>query len=302
MDKLESLTPEQEKILDEVAAEYIDKFYHPEALDMEVVTRWLDVVYGLYDLKRPERMEIVGSPKAALELATQLTGTQQSEVDSCGVVDASWVARYDAYIRIGRITEEETRTAPEVVHMLALRAFMRCAWDTVLLDECAIVIRHPDVLKVDDDGNLHAADAPCLEWRDGSKYYAWHGTWVNEKVIMTPRSFTREEFLAINNTEQRRALGESAGWDWIVGLLAAEAKDWWRDPVTNLEYVLLVSGPLKFLQKQSPRLKNGSQPTYVEPVHEDLKTAQAARKWQAVPSLTPEQCEADPGLTYGFEA
>ena len=57
----------------------------------------------------------------------------------------------------------------------------------------------------------------------------------------------------------------------------------------------------KLLRKQSPPLKLGDQPVYYEPVHEDLRTAQAARKWQAT-DMTPAQCEADPALSYGVEA
>ena len=192
-------------------------------------------------------------------------------------------------------------TDEECADVRKLRDFAHCAWDTTLLDECAIVIRRPTTLKVDDDGNLHCADGPCIEWADGHSDFAWHGTWVPERMIAAPRSYTRDEYDAITNTEQRRCLSEIAGWDWVAGMLGAETVDSWIDPQTGLGYELLrLPGGQQLLRKTSPALKGGGQPKFVEPVHEDLRTAQAARKWQAC-RLDVEECERDPALSYGVE-
>lgn len=296
MSMLETLTPAQERLLDKVADEYINDLTVARKPEMGAINRWLDVVYKLYDKARPARVEVAASPVAALKLASELTGEQQTEMDWCGIRDGGWVAFYDLFHRIGQATDEE------IADVLALKAFGRVAWDSVLLDECAIVIRRPTKLRVDDQGNLHAGDGPCIQWADGTKDFAWHGTWVPERIVMDPKSHTRDEYLAITNTEHRRALGEIAGWAWVAELLGATPVDDWRDPQTKLAYQLLACADgSKLLRKQSPKLKGGKQPTYFEPVHEDLKTARAARKWQAT-NLTPAQCEADPELNYGVEA
>jgi hypothetical protein len=293
---LEDLTPEQEALLDKTAEAYIADLTVAREPDMAAINRWLDIVYGLYDMKRPARVEIAASPEAALKLASELTGEKQASMDWCGVGDGSWVSFYDLFHQIGVLTDEE---AAEVI---ALREFGKVAWDSVLLDECAIVIRRPVALRVDDDGNLHSVTDPCLEWADGEKDYAYHGTWVPERIVMAPKSFTKDEILAITNTEERRALGEIATWQWIADQLGAEVVDKWYDRSRRLRYELLSYGTgQKLLRKQSPELKNGKQPIYVEPVHEDLKTAKAARKWQAT-NLTPAQCERHPELKYGIEA
>lgn len=293
---LETLTPDQEKLLDQVAKEYISDLVVSRDPDIAAINRWLDVVYGLYDMKRPARTEIAASPEAALKLATELTGEKQTEMDWCGTGDGGWVAFYDLFNRIGILTAEESE------EVLALREHGKGAWDSVLLDECAIVIRRPVALRLDDDGNLHSNTGPCIEWADGEKDFAYHGTWVPERIVMAPKSFTRDEILAITNTEERRALGEIAGWQWIADQLGAKVVDKWYDRSRKLKYELLSYGTgQKLLRKQSPSLKNGKQPIYVEPVHEDLKTAIAARKWQAT-TLTPAQCEADPTLKYQVEA
>ncbi|WP_297826360.1 DUF6745 domain-containing protein [Mycobacterium sp.] len=293
---LETLTPEQEALLDKTADAYIADLTVPREPDMVAINRWLDVVYSLFDAKRPERVEIAASPEAALKLASELTGEKQTQMDWCGVGDGGWASFYDVFHQIGVLTDEE---AAEV---LALRDFGKVTWDSVLLDECAIVIRRPVAIRLDDDGDLHSTSGPCLEWADGTRDFAYHGTWVPERIVMEPKSFTRDEILAITNTEHRRALGEIAGWQWFADRLGAEAVDKWYDRSTKLKYELLkCPDGAQLLRKQSPSLKSGKQPVYIEPVHEDLKTARAARKWQAT-RLTPAQCEADPALRYAVEA
>lgn len=299
--KLEDLTPEQDALCDRVAEEYIADLTAPRdpavMPDMGAIERWLDVAYRLYDLPRPKRIEIVGSPFAALKLAGELTGEEHENTDWCGTGDGGWVSFYDYFGRIGVLTEEDK----EAAEVRALRDFGREAWDSVLLDECAIVIRRPLAIVVDGEGRLHNDRGPCIEWADGEKDFSWHGIWVPERTIVDPRSYTRAEYEAITNTEERRALCEIAGWDWVAALLDARIVDTWTDVSTSLVYELLSHPGGKMLRKQSPALQNGSQPTYVEPVHEDLSTARAARKWQAT-DWTPTQCERDPALTYRTEA
>lgn len=292
---IQELTPEQDALCDEIAAEYINDLSVSREPDMAVIQRWLEVVYKLYDLKVPARIEIALSPEAALKLASELTGEKHDSTDWCGTGDGGWVSHYDYFERIGVLTDEEN------ADVRALRDFGRVAWDSVLLDECAIVIRRPVGLHVDQDGNLHRADGPCIEWADGEKDYAWHGTWVPERMIVDPRSYTSSDYRAITNTEQRRAISEINGWSWISDLLGASVADTWTDPATLLMYELLAFDGGKLLRMRSPALKGGAQPTYIEPVHEDLRTARAARKWQAT-TWTPRECERDPDLRYEVEA
>jgi hypothetical protein len=291
---LEKLTAKQEALMSKVAREYIALLTKPKPYNRKTVNTWLDVVYRLYDMKRPQRVEVAQSPVAALRLASDLTGTKQTQLDWCGICDAGWVAFYDYFERIGVTTREEN------ADVRALRGFLSMAWDSVLLDECAIVVARPTLLLVDDDGNLHSTSGPCIEWGDGERDFAYHGTWIDERMVRDPRGYSREEYLAITNTEQRRALSEIAGWDWVISLLGGTTMDRWTDPRTKLAYELIQAGEQRLLKKQSPELANGSQPTYIEPVHETLRTAAGARKWQAT-RLTPEACDADPALVYGVE-
>jgi hypothetical protein len=292
---LETLTANQERKINIIANRYIRELTKPPRFARRAITAWLEVAYAMYDLPVPGRVEIVDSPFAALSLASELTGTRQTDVDWCGIAVGGWVSFYDYFAEIGVLT------ADEFADVAKLRDFGRVAWDSVLLDECAIVIRRPKALRVDDEGNLHALKGPAIEWRDGERDYAYHGTWVPERMVRDPRGYSRAEYSAITNTEERRALSEIAGWDWVVDLVGGSVTDAWTDPATRLTYELIAAADgQRLLRKQSPKLANGKQPTYLEPVHEELKTARAARKWQAT-TLTPAQCEADPELRYGQE-
>ena len=292
---LEHLTQAQERILVEVADEYIRALTEPDPYNPETVNGWLAVAYRCCGLPKPDRVYVVDSPFAAYALATKMTSSDVTSLDGVGVCDSSWVARYDTFRRLGELSDEEA------ADVMSLRGFLRCAWDHILLDECAVVVRRPTVLSLDEDGLLHSAEGPALAWADGNEEYAHHGTWISRKIALEPRSHNRSEYLGIANTEERRALCERAGWNWVAELLGATVADSWTDQVTGLSYELLAYDGGKLLRKQSPKLKDGSQPWYVEPVHETLRTARAARKWQAT-SLSPGECEQDPDLVFGVEA
>jgi hypothetical protein len=289
---LDKLTKKQEALCDIVVAEYDAMLDRVPRSNTTVFKTWLKCVYGFYELPTP-RIEVVPSPYAAFKLATELTGTPQKALDNCGISEAGWVSFYDYFNRI-KVAKDA-----EIADTVKLRDFMHHYWDTLLLDECAIVVKYPKVLKRDADGNLHCATGPCIVWGDGHDDWAWHGVWVPERVITNPRSYTPDEYLSLE-TEVRRAVGEIAGWDHVVKMLGAKSINAWTDPNTKLTYELFATSTECWIRKQSPVLQTAKQPYYFEPVHEDLKTAQAARKWQAC-DWTPAQCEADPELVYAIE-
>ena len=279
---------------------------HPDQVSADAKTKilaWLDVVYKGESQDTPH-VAIVDSPKAALALANLLIhGSRVTSLDHSGLADAGWVSYSDAMLRIGAQTEEEA--APS----MKLKAYLRMVFDSILLGPgpsstvgCAIVVRHAKFYKRDSEGQLHCKDGPTIEWCDGEKAYFWHSVQVPEKLIMAPETYTADEYRAITQTEVRRAFGERYGWNAVVELIGAEVKNEWKDDKTGLEYALLRSPTgEQWIRKLSPALQNNAQPVYFEPVHEELRTAQAARKWQAVPSMRPDECERNPVLVYGVE-
>ena len=117
--------------------------------------------------------------------------------------------------------------------------------------------------------------------------------------------------MALSNTEMRRVLAERLGWSRYLEKLDAErVGDEWRDPQTGLRYELYDCAELgvRILRKESPELMTGEKPWYCEPVHRELATPQAARKWQPLVGLGGDarsvalDCNRNPQLTYQVEA
>jgi hypothetical protein len=77
---------------------------------------------------------------------------------------------------------------------------------------------------------LHCEDGPALEYRDGWKVYAWHGTRVPDWVIENP---TAAQAMKEPNSEIRRCALESLGWDQAVRDLKLKAIATAPDPANS---------------------------------------------------------------------
>jgi hypothetical protein len=123
--------------------------------------------------------------------------------------------------------------------------------------------------------------------------YYWHGVRVTKRLVEAPDSFSTEEISAIQNSEFTRALAERMGWEAFLAKIGAHVIR--RATITSsgedgqtcsLAYELLHSDvdfggvSPKWLRMQSPQLKDGTQPWYIEPVDPELATVEAARVWR----------------------
>lgn len=288
----ETLTAEQEALLDNIAEESIAILQRLPAIRMDVVKETLENIYTIdHNLSLPE-IEILDSPIAARKRAQELTG-QDCQFDWIGISDCGWTAKLEAFRQLGAISDEEFESTQTRLFF----DFARCGvWDTILLDERALVVRMPTLLQLDEAGDLHCQDGPCIQWSDGLQDWSWHGVWVPERLIMDPDSYTAEEYRKLP-AEQRRALGERLGWDNLAKKLGFQVLD--EATIDDLDHrLILCEDGTKLLDMQSPVLQDGSQPRYCEPVHEDLHTVAGARKWRVTNGRewTPERCEDEPQL------
>lgn len=295
---LDELTPEQDATLDIVANEYLSVLSRGDEVDLDAVRPALEMIYGFYEKKLPE-IEICDSPEAALIRAKEL-GVASPYCDWCGASDAGWLAHYEVFARL--VIDEGLEDLRKMQRLL-----FGGVYDTVLLDERALIVRFPKEVHVNARGDLHCATGPAISWRDGTAEYSWNGVFVSQSLIETPETITKAEALAMP-TEERRAFCERFGWANALALFDCKLIDSWSDPATGLSYELYAGPDDAMLKKQSPRLQDDSQPWYVEPVHRDLQTAQAARKWQPMmrpgsdPADVARACNCDPALSYGIEA
>jgi hypothetical protein len=297
---LTELTPEQDAGLDVVASEYLALLSRGDEVDLDAVRPAIEMIYGFYDLPLPE-IEICGSPEAALRRA-QALGVAAPHFDWCGASDAGWVAHYEVFVRLNVLYADESQDLRKMQSLI-----FGGVYDTVLLNERALLIPYPTECHLNARGDLHCATGPAISWRDGQAEYSWNGVWVSRAIIETPETLTRAQALDLS-TEERRAFCERLGWPNALALFECQLVDSWSDPATGLSYELYSGLECGILRKQSPKLQDDSQPWYAEPVHRNLITAQAARKWQVLmrPGSDSDNvartCNDDPELRYGTEA
>jgi hypothetical protein len=177
---------------------------------------------------------------------------------------------------------------------LALRDFCARVYDTILYDELSVLIPWPDVYHTDDNGDLHCETGPAVAWGDEEREFFWHGQGIDSIVIESPDDVTAE-YLRHLPAEQRRASYEALGHDRVLRILALKPKS--SEQIDGLSYSLYVTddGEEAWLEMQSPPLQDGSQPTYIEPVHENCTTCAQALAWRATGDL-----EAEP-VTYEIQ-
>lgn len=114
----------------------------------------------------------------------------------------------------------DTYFAPNKLHALA--CFNELVSGYWLGSEEAIIVRRPRMLVRDALGQLHSATGQCMEFHDGWGFYAWHGQWVPEKVILAPDSLSRDDFQSTRNPAVHRVILERMGERLVSERLASE--------------------------------------------------------------------------------
>lgn len=263
------LTPEQEKLCDEIAERYIANLRRGSEIDLAAVQPALELVYSYYELKLPE-IEICDSPAAALRRAKEL-GIENPDFDYLGANDSGWLARYDAFYQLGALNKDEV---VDLKKLIAL--YFGGVYDTILCDERALLVRFPDKVEVDNEGNLHSPTGPCIRWRNGEVDYAWHGTWVPGAWIEHPESVDPATALTHQNIEERRACAEIIGWRRVLEKLWPKVIDKDKDPEIGelLEVDLPDVGEARFL-----KVKCGTGRNFVLSVPLEMQTAAEANAW-----------------------
>ena len=131
-----------------------------------------------------------------------------------------------------------------------------CGW-IFDLDYYCIVSNRPTSLSYDEQNNLHESNGkPAIEYADGFKVYAHHGTWIPEKYGQVPSSQWKSEWLlSEENAELRRILIQVIGYNKICEELGAIELDSWN------EYTLLKIE--NYTELKSRRSKNLPEPMHL---------------------------------------
>ncbi|HET8843032.1 MAG TPA: hypothetical protein VFN35_16335 [Ktedonobacteraceae bacterium] len=97
---------------------------------------------------------------------------------------------------------------PSFKQLIHLARFSEMVSGYRLGSKQAWVVSKPVQLKWDKEGNLHSANSKCIEYRDGWGFFAWHGVFVPERLILHSELLTGEDWLNEEDLEIRRVIQE----------------------------------------------------------------------------------------------
>lgn len=279
--KIDSITPEQEAMIPEWVEKWrkVDMCTDPAEFDRAEAAA--AELYKAIDHPVPPMIR-VQSPKAAVKQGVDFVFEKKGETptkqDYMNGIYNSYggapLAAWNAYITFFRDVldwENETLETFKYGEELCLT----CAWVWWHEDVCVISDR-PELIKMNDQNQLHCEDGPALKYRDGWSIYSWNGTtipanWIEDKDNLDPT-------IALNweNIEQRRCAAEIIGWHNVLDQLNCEVIDTDENPEigTLVEVDIPEIGRERFL-----RVKCGTGREFALPVPPDMRTALAAQAW-----------------------
>ena len=304
-----------DKELDAVAAEAIQHCLGgDDSVQEEILKTDFEALYRIIGETVPTaglRIIVADGPLDAVAKAKELM-TPASIKNNPPVLSGVGLAYYApwvyAYGFLQKFPEVIPPESDESKNLSVLRRLWDAGvWDSVLLDGAVIVVRRPCEVHVDENGQLHNVSGPAIRWRDNEGCYADHGVVITPSRLVTSPAKVEPEVWKSLNTEILRVAATRWGWDNYLNHIKAEKVDTFLDTVTNLRYELYDAQPFRLLRKESPALKDGSQPWYCEPVPREIRTAKGGRRWQIPEAdghiLSADEAERFSDFTYpGGEA
>jgi hypothetical protein len=196
--------------------------------------------------------------------------TKQEIFDSMiyGAHDASWLSFYSYFKDVVGL-----ECCKKLNGLMDLAK--HSGWANVY-DDTVVFQHRPEVIKMDDENQLHCENGPAIRYRDGYSVYAWHGTRIPADWIEKKETLTAKIALTWENIEQRRAAAEILGWTTILEELDCKIIDEDGDPEigTLIEADIPDIGKERFL-----KVKCGTNRIFWLPVPPDTKTAIEGQSW-----------------------
>lgn len=229
---LESLDPEMEKRLPEIAQFWIERSLQTGPSNRSEMEEAVRQVYRAVDLVEPSMIIWAGSPYAG-QLIGNLLETHGKEywetIKDCtieelekiissddstsphfllncdGQFDSHWVSFYDVFYELGVITENKE-------WFEGMKKLTETGWWTPF-EEFVIMTERPNFIKLNGLGQLHCNDGPAIQYPDGWGFYSVNGTRVPGWFIEEPDKITPANIFAEENLEVRRVMCEILGWE-----------------------------------------------------------------------------------------
>lgn len=258
--QIESLTKEQEALLDVYAQKWIKIGLCTDPIDRPVLEAAITRLYEYRGYKAPETFEYYdGFKEADMKKFPQLSlwGGQMS---------AHWLGFQEFFL-------DQFGIAPESAYLIDVaKAGGFVHFET---DKCVIVER-PEVIKMNDQNVLHCENGPAIRFKDGFEVYMWNGTRVPKDWIMNKADLDPAIALNHENIEMRRIAAEIIGWNIVLEKMNYRVIDEDADAEigTLLEVNIPDVGTERFL-----RVMCGTKREFAMPVPPTTKTAMEAQAW-----------------------
>lgn len=219
MNKIETLTPDQEILMDKVAQEYEDIIFSgDDSYKEDEIIKGIDFLYGLAELEAP-KIVICSSP---MDMKKQAGLKKGETFDYFGQgYDVGWTSFYDFMEQIGVDYDKDFDFTKWKNFIKNSGVFATC-----LTENVAFVCIRPFKIFRNTQLNLHNDKAMAIEWRDGYGEYVLNGVFVDKELVLTPtEKLDPTMLLKEKNAEIRREIVRKIGLERIVSKLGAETLD-----------------------------------------------------------------------------
>ena len=145
--------------------------------------------------------------------------------------ESYWLTFYEFFTRTNMINNKDFERWRNILR--------KGIYSIIFLDNFCIITRVPKTIKLSDRG-LHSTSGKALEWINGDGYYFIHGVKFDfelwDKIVK--RKITVREVLKITNADQRYIALQYYGPEKLMEELDTKLIDVWKNPRTNTEIEL----------------------------------------------------------------
>lgn len=184
---IDSLTPEQEKLVEANRDAWLDKFFNYDVksqFDQDRAIAAVKALYKMCELAEPE-VVIVDSPKAVQMECNSRAGTLDNPTTYSfsnygNASDTGWIAFYDTFIKLGVTIEDELMQKFNVMRdVVESGCFM-----SVQLEGLCVVSKMPVKINRDSENRLHSTTEAAVEFMDGYKQHYVAGRFIEADVFV----------------------------------------------------------------------------------------------------------------------
>lgn len=202
---IDSLTPEQEKLVEANRDAWLDKFFKYDPRTDFNEARAIAAIRALYkmcELAEPE-VVIVDSPKAVQLECNRRAGTLNQPTTYSfsnygNASDYGWIAFYDTFIKLGVTIEDELMQKFRVMQeVIESGCFM-----SVQLEGLCVVSKHPIRIERDAENRMHSTSNAAVEFMDGYKQHYVAGRFIEAPTFEACSDLDRAREIFFNEENE----------------------------------------------------------------------------------------------------